>query len=92
VVTGPLAKEAIVWPEYSTHCPTCGAPHHAAPCSLPARGAAPAPTTPTPSGGAGAPTAAALDDYAEYRRQGGRFDLDTWWARYKDDYTHSSES
>jgi hypothetical protein len=36
--------------------------------------------------------AAALDDFAEYRRQGGRFDLDTWWARYWDDYTHSSES
>jgi hypothetical protein len=36
--------------------------------------------------------AAALDDYVEYRRQGGRFDLGTWWTRYKDDYTRSDES
>jgi hypothetical protein len=32
------------------------------------------------------PTAAALDDYAEYRRYGGHFDLRTWWDRYKDNY------
>jgi hypothetical protein len=30
--------------------------------------------------------AAALADYAEYRRRGGRFDLEVWWARYRDDY------
>ena len=30
--------------------------------------------------------AAALDDYAEYRRRGGRFPLGDWWHRYKDDY------
>lgn len=29
---------------------------------------------------------AALDDFAEYRRQGGRFELSVWWDRYKDDY------
>jgi hypothetical protein len=34
--------------------------------------------------------ARALDDYAEYRRQGGRFDLGTWWKRYKDDYADSA--
>jgi hypothetical protein len=30
--------------------------------------------------------AAALTDYVEYRRRGGRFGLDVWWARYRDDY------
>jgi hypothetical protein len=33
------------------------------------------------------PTAAALDDYAKYRRYGGHFDLRTWWDRYKHDYS-----
>jgi hypothetical protein len=35
---------------------------------------------------------AALDGYAEYRRWGGRFDLDAWWNRYKGDYKNSPES
>lgn len=30
--------------------------------------------------------AAALDDYAEYVRQGGRFGIAVWWDRYRDDY------
>ena len=30
--------------------------------------------------------AAAREDYREYLRAGGRFDLTTWWMRYKDDY------
>lgn len=29
---------------------------------------------------------AALDDYAEHQRQGGHWDLATWWAYYKDAY------
>lgn len=29
---------------------------------------------------------AALDDYREYARMGGRFGVATWWERYKDDY------
>jgi hypothetical protein len=28
----------------------------------------------------------AINDYTEYRRQGGRFDLWVWWNRYKDNY------
>lgn len=35
---------------------------------------------------------AAVDDYGEYLRQGGRFSLEVWWERYKDDYARSSGS
>ena len=35
---------------------------------------------------------AALDDFAEYLRQGGRFSLEVWWGRYKDDYVRRSPS
>lgn len=34
--------------------------------------------------------AAALADYAEYCRMGGRFELRVWWERYKDDYAAES--
>jgi len=34
---------------------------------------------------------AALDDYAEYRRCGGRFPLEQWWERYKDNYTRNAK-
>lgn len=29
---------------------------------------------------------AALDDFGEYRRRGGRFGIEVWWRRYRDDY------
>lgn len=29
---------------------------------------------------------AAWDDYLEYLRHGGQFDVATWWDRYRDDY------
>ena len=35
---------------------------------------------------------AALDDYGEYLRRGGRFPLETWWERYKDDYVREAAS
>lgn len=34
---------------------------------------------------------AALDDFGRYLREGGRFPLETWWERYKDDYVHRSK-
>lgn len=33
----------------------------------------------------------AFDDYLEYLRHGGQFDVATWWDRYKDEYARSEQ-
>lgn len=33
----------------------------------------------------------AFDDYLEYLRHGGQFDVATWWERYNDDYRRTED-